>query len=85
MQEERTQVPELGGRHPDRREPILDEQAQEQGRIAAIVFLFSDLGPADLRRVTYPLGNTQFLEELQKPPHRVGRFQTDDDGGGNPA
>ena len=39
VQEERSQVSQLGRRHPDRRKPILRQQLQQERRVATIVLL----------------------------------------------
>ena len=51
VQEQRTEITELGRGHPDRGESILRQQLQEERRISTIMFL-PRFGPADRWRVT---------------------------------
>ena len=79
VQQQRTQITQLGRRHPDRREAILRQQFQEQRRVSPIVLLSAGLAPSDLGRITDVAGDAKFLHQPQKPSHRSGRFDADHD------
>jgi hypothetical protein len=46
-QEQRTEIPKLGRGHPDHRKAILDQQRQQEMRMASIVFRPTRFGLAD--------------------------------------
>ena len=78
MPQERTQIPQLARRHPDRREAILGQQFQEQRGVSAVVLLSAGFDFADFRRVTDVAGHGEFLHQPEKPSHRPGRFNAHD-------
>src|SRR5438067_998842 len=57
MQQQMAEIALLGGRHPDRRKAVFQEQAQQQGGSAPIVLLLAGLGFANRRRMTNQAGN----------------------------
>ena len=78
MEEQGAHISELGGGHPDRREPIVREQFEQQGRVASIVFLPSRSDRANFRRMTHMAGDPELLHQAPEPPHRSGGFDPHD-------
>ncbi len=74
IQDRRTQITLFAGRCPDRGKAIFNQQFRYQTGISSIVLLLPWFGRADLRRMTHLAVDSQFLHQIQKPPHRTGGF-----------
>jgi hypothetical protein len=79
MPKERTQITELGRRHPDRREAILRQQLEEQRCVSAVVLLSAGFDFSDFCGVTDGPGHAELLHQPEKPSHRPGGFNARDD------
>ena len=71
VEEQRPQIPLLRRGHPDRRKSILQQEAQEQLRIASIMFLPPWLGRANRRRMAHAARHAQLLHQSNEPAHRA--------------
>jgi hypothetical protein len=69
MEQERTEIPQLGRWHPDRWKTILGQQVQQERGVSPIVLLSARFGLSNLRGMTHMAGDPQFCHQTQKPPH----------------
>jgi hypothetical protein len=78
MQKQRSQIPQLRRRQPDRWKAILGQQRQQQARIASIMFLPPGLRLPNFRRMSDVARNPELVHQAQESPHRPRRFDPDD-------